>query len=93
MPFVILDTKLKEKYKTKTFNHERKRYLVKATKIHKKINRISKKSDFNLGIRYVPGVNEVLSPERKHPLLINLKFSKNSGMIVYHYRTVCKILI
>jgi hypothetical protein len=27
---------------------------------------------------------------RKHPLLINLKFSKISGMIVYHSRTVCK---
>jgi hypothetical protein len=35
-------------------------------------------------------VSEVLPPERKHPLLINLKFSKNSGMIVYHCRTVCK---
>jgi hypothetical protein len=35
-------------------------------------------------------VSEVLPPERKHPLIINLKFSKNSGMIVYHYRTVCK---
>jgi hypothetical protein len=35
-------------------------------------------------------VSEVLPPERKHPLLINLKFSKNSGMIVYHSRTVCK---
>jgi hypothetical protein len=27
---------------------------------------------------------------RKHPLLINLKFSKNSEMIVYHCRTICK---
>jgi hypothetical protein len=27
---------------------------------------------------------------RKHALLINLKFSENSGMIVYHSRTVCK---
>jgi hypothetical protein len=35
-------------------------------------------------------VSEVLPPERKHPLIINLKFSKNSRMIVYHYRTVCK---
>jgi hypothetical protein len=35
-------------------------------------------------------VSAVLLPERKHPLLINLKFSKNSGIIVYHCRTVCK---
>jgi hypothetical protein len=35
-------------------------------------------------------VSEVLRPERKHALLVNLKFSKNSGMIVYHCRTVCK---
>jgi hypothetical protein len=35
-------------------------------------------------------VSEVLPLERKHPLLISLKFSKNSGMIVYHCRTVCK---
>jgi hypothetical protein len=27
---------------------------------------------------------------RKHPVLINLKFSKNSGMNVYHSRTVSK---
>jgi hypothetical protein len=35
-------------------------------------------------------VSQVLPPERKHPLLINLKFSKNSGIIVYHCRTICK---
>jgi hypothetical protein len=35
-------------------------------------------------------VSEVLPPERKHPLLINLKLSKISGMIVYRSRTVCK---
>jgi hypothetical protein len=35
-------------------------------------------------------VSEVLPPERKHPLLINLKFSKNLGMIVNHCRRVCK---
>jgi hypothetical protein len=35
-------------------------------------------------------VSEVLPPERKHPLLINLKFSQNSGMIVYHCRTASK---
>jgi hypothetical protein len=35
-------------------------------------------------------VSEVLPSKRKHPLLINLKFSKNSGMIVYHCRTACK---
>jgi hypothetical protein len=31
-----------------------------------------------------------IPPERKHPLLIKLKFSKNSRMIVYHCRIVCK---
>jgi hypothetical protein len=31
-----------------------------------------------------------IPPEQQHPLLINLKFSKKSGMIVYHCRTVCK---
>jgi hypothetical protein len=35
-------------------------------------------------------VSQVLPPEGKHPLLINLKFSKNSEIIVYHCRTVCK---
>jgi hypothetical protein len=35
-------------------------------------------------------VSEVLPPERKHPLLINLKFSKNSGIIAYHCKIVCK---
>jgi hypothetical protein len=28
-------------------------------------------------------VSQVLPPDRKHLLLIDLKFSKNSGMIVY----------
>jgi hypothetical protein len=35
-------------------------------------------------------VSQVFPPERKHPLLINLKFLKNSGMIVYHCRTIPK---
>jgi hypothetical protein len=33
---------------------------------------------------------QVLPPERKHPVLNDLKFSKNSGMIVYRCRTVCE---
>jgi hypothetical protein len=37
-------------------------------------------------------VIQVLPPERKHPLPNDLKFSKNSGMIVYRYRTFCKNL-
>jgi hypothetical protein len=35
-------------------------------------------------------VSQVLPPERKHPLLIDLKFSKNSRMIVSRCRTFCK---
>jgi hypothetical protein len=34
--------------------------------------------------------SQVLPPDRKHPLLIDLKFSKNSGIIMYHCRTFCK---
>jgi hypothetical protein len=36
-------------------------------------------------------VSQVLPPQRKHPLiLIDLKFSKKSGMIVYRCRIFCK---
>jgi hypothetical protein len=35
-------------------------------------------------------MSQVLPPERKHPLLIDLKFSKNSGIIVSRCRTFCK---
>jgi hypothetical protein len=37
-------------------------------------------------------VSQVLPPDRKHTLLIDLKFAKNSGMIVYRCRTFCKNL-
>jgi hypothetical protein len=39
---------------------------------------------------YMYRVSQVLPPDRKHPLLIDLKLSKNSGMIVYRCRTFCK---
>jgi hypothetical protein len=35
-------------------------------------------------------VSQVLPPERKHPLLMDLKFSKNSGMNECRCRTVCR---
>jgi hypothetical protein len=35
---------------------------------------------------------QVLLPEPQHPLLIDLKFSKNSGIIVYGCRIFCKNL-
>jgi hypothetical protein len=35
----------------------------------------------------------VLPPEQKHPLLIDLKFSKNSGMIVEHSVKISNFLM
>jgi hypothetical protein len=43
-------------------------------------------------MQYMYRMIQVLPPERKHPLLIDLKFSKNSGMIVYRCRIFCKNL-
>jgi hypothetical protein len=51
---------------------------------------MGKKTHFTSQYRVI----QVLPPERKHPLLIDLNFSKNPGMIVYRYtrRTFCKNL-
>jgi hypothetical protein len=71
---------LKENQATKTG-------LVEKGKQKKKnINEDDEDNDLECLYRVI----QVLPSERKHPVLTDLKFSNNSGMIVYRCRTFCK---
>jgi hypothetical protein len=47
-------------------------------------------SDFIIEARAAHEFLTEYCSDRKHPFLIDLKFSKNSGMIVYCCRTFCR---
>jgi hypothetical protein len=57
--------------------------LLKNNKQDMEISGNTRNEEIHYLLKENNRVSQVLPPDRKHPLLIDLKLSKNSGMILY----------